>query len=69
MRTLPVVLACSLALTAPALADPLPVQSARVVDYHISVTLDPQTRQLKGVERVTWRNPSTEAVPDLWFHL
>ena len=24
-----------LALTAPALADPLPVQSARVVDYHI----------------------------------
>jgi hypothetical protein len=63
------VLVCALALTGAAAADPLPQQANRVVDYRISVTLDPQSRQLKGTERVTWRNPSAEAVPDLWFHL
>ena len=69
MRSLTMVLACALSLTGVASADPLPQQANRVVDYHISVTLDPQTKQLKGVERLTWRNPSVEAVPDLWFHL
>jgi hypothetical protein len=69
MRLPAVVLACILAVAAPAVADPLPTQATRVVDYQISVTLDPQTHQLKGVERLTWRNPAAEAVPDLWFHL
>jgi hypothetical protein len=53
----------------PVLAGQLPAQADRVVDYQISVKLDPATRQLAGTERVTWRNPSTEPVPDLWFHL
>ena len=69
MRMLAAVLVCALALAGAVAADPLPQQANRVVDYRISVTLDPQSRQLKGTERVTWRNPSAEAVPDLWFHL
>jgi hypothetical protein len=33
------------------------------------VKLDPVTKQLAGRERVTWRNPASQPVPDLWFHL
>jgi len=56
-------------ITGLAQADPLPPRADRVVDYHIGVKLDPFTRRLAGTERVTWRNPSTEPVSDLWFHL
>lgn len=40
-----------------------------VVEYQIDVQLDPVAKQLAGRQRLTWRNPSGEAVPDLWFHL
>jgi hypothetical protein len=59
-----------IALTAaPAFADPLPERADPVVDYRIDVWLDAERKQLVGRERVVWRNPSTDAVPDLWFHL
>jgi hypothetical protein len=47
----------------------LPEHADQVVDYRISVRLDPKTKEVKGRERLTWRNPSGDAVPDLWFHL
>jgi len=50
-------------------ADALPERSERVVEYDISVRLDPETKSIVGKERVVWRNPSKESVPDLWFHL
>jgi len=50
-------------------ADQLPSVSDRVVSYRISVRLDPATKQLDGHERIVWRNPSSEPVVDLWFHL
>jgi hypothetical protein len=50
-------------------ADLLPERSERVVDYEIRVRLDPELKQLHGSERLTWRNPSSDSVPDLWFHL
>src|SRR4051812_1627159 len=50
-------------------ADPLPAHAARVVDYSIDVRLDAGAKTLSGRERVTWTNPSTDQVPDLWFHL
>ena len=53
----------------PALADPLPEHAVRVVSYSIDVSLDPATHTLTGIEHVTWHNPSSGAVPDLWFHL
>lgn len=53
----------------PAGPDRLPERSDRVVEYQISVRLDPKTKQLEGRERVTWHNPSADSVPDLWLHL
>ena len=55
---------------APAAAQTLPERSDRVVDYRISVTLDPAKHQLTGTQTLTWRNPSTtDAVQELQFHL
>ncbi len=67
MRVLAALLA--LLVPGPAPGDPLPERSERVVDYRIEVRLDALSKQLKGTERLTWRNPSTEPVGDLWFHL
>ena len=53
----------------PAAADPLPARSTHVADYDLNVRLDPDTRTLFGRERVVWRNPSQDAVSELWFHL
>jgi hypothetical protein len=63
--TLPLLL---LALAAPASAS-LPERAPEVVDYDIQVRLDPNEKRLLGQERVVWRNPSQDPVPDLWFHL
>ncbi len=68
-RAIPVLLILFALGTAPALADPLPTQSNRVVTYTMTVRLDPESRELKGTQRLTWRNPSAEPVGDLWFHL
>jgi hypothetical protein len=54
---------------APALADPLPERANQVVDYRISVRLDAATHRLDGREHLVWRNPSADAVSELWFHL
>jgi hypothetical protein len=60
----------ALLAAASAAAQSLPERSDRVVDYRISVTLDPAKRQLTGRETLTWRNPSTtDAVQELQFHL
>jgi hypothetical protein len=69
MRNIAFAILLGCLVVAPAAADPLPAQADGLVDYQISVSLDPATRQLKGTQRVTWRNPSSEPVPDLWFHL
>lgn len=37
--------------------------------YRIRVRLDPAAKQIVGHERLTWRNPSPEAVSELWLHL
>ncbi len=56
-------------LAAAARADPLPARAHEVVDYDIEVSFDAQSKQLTGRQRLTWRNPSSDTVPDLWFHL
>src|SRR5215217_6697555 len=50
-------------------ADPLPAHADRVADHDIAVRFDPVAKRLDGTLRLTWRNPSGDAVPDLWFHL
>ena len=54
------------ATTAPIFPQPL---SPRLANYQIDVTLDPATRKLTGRETLTWRNPSTDVVRELRFHL
>jgi peptidase M1-like protein len=63
--TLPLLL---LALAAPASAA-LPERAPEVVDYDIKVRLDSNEKRLAGSERIVWRNPSQDTVPDLWLHL
>ncbi|HSL23526.1 MAG TPA: M1 family metallopeptidase [Vicinamibacterales bacterium] len=53
----------------PAAADRLPDRADPVVDYRIDVRLDAVNKQLIGRERLVWKNPSSDAVGDLWFHL
>jgi hypothetical protein len=59
----------ALALAGPAGAEPLPPHAPRIVDYAIDVRLDTAARSLTGRERLTWTNPSTDTVGELWFHL
>nr|WP_243735223.1 M1 family metallopeptidase [Paenibacillus turpanensis] len=46
--------------------DPL---SKRVVQYHMSAKLDAETKTIYGNQTVTWTNPGTKAVSELYFHL
>ena len=62
------VLACA-GVPAGLAADPLPAQAPRIADYDIAVRLDTDAKRLAGTLRLTWRNPSSDSVPDLWFHL
>jgi Peptidase family M1 domain len=50
-------------------ADPLPAHAPRIADYDIAVRLDAEAKRLDGTLRLTWRNPSNDSVPELWFHL
>ena len=50
-------------------ASRLPDRAERIVDYRIGVKLNHEMRQLIGQQRLIWRNPSNDTIPDLWFHL
>ena len=70
MRRVAPIALLALLVAAPASAQSLPDTSNRIVDYRISVALDPAKHQLTGTQTVTWRNPSgVDAVPELQFHL
>lgn len=43
--------------------------SPRIANYSISVTLDPETKKLKGSEVLTWYNHSDDYINELQFHL
>ena len=43
--------------------------SDRRVSYTMDVVLDPETRSIKGTERLTWTNPDSAPVDELQFHM
>ncbi|MDW8217396.1 MAG: M1 family metallopeptidase [Acidobacteriota bacterium] len=43
--------------------------SDRRVCYRIEAVLDTEKKEVRGRERLTWRNPAPHPVPDLQFHL
>ena len=65
----PVAILLALILSRAVAADPLPSAATRIADYDIDVRLDTEAKTLRGRERLTWRNPSADAVGELWFHL
>lgn len=63
------VAALVVATVRPATADPLPAHAPRIADHDITVRFDPGKKRLDGTLRLSWRNPSSDVVPELWFHL
>jgi hypothetical protein len=47
---------------------PVPL-SERIAEYHINVRLNETDHTLSGEQTVTWTNPGTKPVTDLYFHL
>ncbi|WP_058300962.1 M1 family metallopeptidase [Gorillibacterium timonense] len=43
--------------------------SRRLVEYHISVSLAPEKKELHGNQTVTWENPGKKPVQELYLHL
>ncbi len=41
----------------------------RIANYRITAAYDPVTRTVSGHEILTWHNTTSEAAPDLYFHL
>src|SRR4051794_17315402 len=64
-------LALALLAAAPpaARADVPRAHADAIASYDLAVTLDATAKTLAGRGTITWRNPSRDAVPDLWFHL
>jgi hypothetical protein len=64
VRVAPAVAATLYAVAAAGAAPPSPP----VVEYRIQVSLDPDKKLLDGTERLVWRNPSGDSIPELRFH-
>jgi len=43
--------------------------SRRLVEYHISVSLEPAKKELHGNQTVTWENPGKKPIQELYLHL
>lgn len=43
--------------------------SSRIVEYHMNVELDAAKKQLAGSQTMTWKNPGSLPVKELYFHL
>lgn len=46
-----------------------PALSKRLVEYHMAVALKPEEKLLQGAQTVTWQNPGSKAVSELYLHL
>jgi hypothetical protein len=68
-RILLLALVALVPIAAPARADVPRAHPDRIASYDLAVTLDPAAKTLSGRGTIVWRNPSTDTVPDLWFHL
>jgi hypothetical protein len=56
---------------APPVVSPTPLRRAAdaVASYDLNARLDPVAKTVAGTLRLTWRNPSSQPVGELWFHL
>ncbi|PYI52674.1 M1 family metallopeptidase [Paenibacillus flagellatus] len=59
----------SLEPPAPTVNDTPKPLSKRIVEYHMTVQLDAENKTLNGVQALTWKNPGTKPVNELYFHV
>lgn len=59
----------SMEIPQPAVDTSSPVLSKRLVEYHMAVALNPEQKTLQGAQTVTWKNPGSKAVTELYLHL
>ncbi|MDB5052865.1 MAG: peptidase family [Bacilli bacterium] len=52
--------------TNPTIPAPL---SHRIVEYHIAVSLSPEQKTLEAAQIMTWENPGTKPVSEIYLHL
>ncbi|WP_376774525.1 M1 family metallopeptidase [Paenibacillus eucommiae] len=45
------------------------VFSNRIVEYHMNVEYLPDSKELKGEQIITWKNPGTQPVQELYLHM
>lgn len=43
--------------------------SRRLVEYHMTVQLEPERKTLQGAQAVTWENSGSKPVSELYFHM
>src|SRR5688572_27137133 len=43
--------------------------SYRIAEYHMNVAYTPETKQLKGQQTLTWENPGSVPVKEIYLHL
>ncbi|SFL93238.1 Peptidase family M1 [Paenibacillus sp. 1_12] len=43
--------------------------SNRIVEYHMNVQLNAQSKVLSGTQSLTWKNPGSQPVQELYFHM
>jgi len=44
-------------------------QAPQIASYRMDVRLDPAAKTIAGTERISYRNPSQDALPELWLRL
>lgn len=59
----------SLSMEIPRESDSEPALSNRLVEYHMAVSLSPDEKLLQGAQTVTWKNPGSQPVSQLYLHL
>ncbi len=74
MRTLIALLILTLGTLAAVAAMPTPGPAAvdhpaHVASYQMDVTLDPASKTVAGTERITYTNPSTDTLGEVWLRL
>ncbi|MDF2926007.1 MAG: family peptidase [Paenibacillaceae bacterium] len=59
----------SMEIPRPPVYESSPVLSNRLVEYHIAAALQPEQKSIQAAQTVTWQNPGSKPVTELYLHL
>jgi hypothetical protein len=66
---LPSLIAAAPVPVSPATTGPAQSQAPEIASYRLDVRLDPAAKTVAGTGRISYTNPSQDALPDVWLHL